>query len=126
MGLQDPWLRIAIILQDPALLEGTIRDNLNPTNEYTYNERKFVVMDEATANVDTKSNQIMQKGFSCEFEDSTMLTIAHRLGTVMDSDRILVMDHSQMAEFDTPDNLLADKNSYFSQLVESIKPNQSY
>ncbi|KAI7829281.1 hypothetical protein BX661DRAFT_181714 [Kickxella alabastrina] len=38
MGLQDPRLCIAIILQDPALLEGTIRDNLNPTNEYIYNE----------------------------------------------------------------------------------------
>ncbi|KAJ1945487.1 hypothetical protein GGF37_001675 [Kickxella alabastrina] len=86
--------------------------------------RKIVILDEATANMDTKTDQIMQKVIRKEFKGCTVLTIAHRLGTVMDSDRILVMDHGQMAEFDRPDSLLADKNSHFSQMVESMKLNQ--
>ncbi|KAI7824477.1 P-loop containing nucleoside triphosphate hydrolase protein [Kickxella alabastrina] len=87
-------------------------------------QRKIVILDEATANMDTKTDQIMQKVIRKEFKGCTVLTIAHRLGTVMDSDRILVMDHGQMAEFDRPDSLLADKNSHFSQMVESMKLNQ--
>ncbi|KAJ1900954.1 Multidrug resistance-associated protein 5 [Kickxella alabastrina] len=87
-------------------------------------QHKIVILDEATANVDSKTNQTMQNDICHEFKGCTMLTIAHRLGTVMDSDRILVMDHGQMAEFSTPDNLLTNKNSHFSQLVESMNLNQ--
>ncbi|KAI7827306.1 multidrug resistance-associated protein 1-like protein [Kickxella alabastrina] len=192
IGHRDLRSRIAIIPQDPALFRGTIRDNLDPANEYTDDEvwaairagqisnlldaptekyvkpldneksdkgpwiegvglnkwvehsggnfsvgqqqlislcrallwrRKIIILDEATANVDSKTDQIMQEVIRREFKECTMLTIAHRLGTVMDSDRILVVDHGQMAEFDSPENLLADKNSHFSQLVESMKLN---
>ncbi|KAJ1858822.1 hypothetical protein LPJ73_001864 [Coemansia sp. RSA 2703] len=82
--------------------------------------RKIVILDEATANVDSNTDKIMQAVIRNKFSDCTVLTIAHRLNTVMDSDRILVMDRGQIAEFDSPKNLLSNKNSHFSQLVESM------
>ncbi|ORX66924.1 P-loop containing nucleoside triphosphate hydrolase protein [Linderina pennispora] len=87
-------------------------------------KRKILVLDEATANVDTKTDQIMQQVIREEFKDCTILTIAHRLRTVMDSDRILVMDQGRVAEFDTPANLLA-QNSLLKSLVESMEVNQT-
>ncbi|ORX68777.1 P-loop containing nucleoside triphosphate hydrolase protein [Linderina pennispora] len=86
-------------------------------------ERKILVLDEATANIDTKTDQIMQRVIREEFKGCTILTIAHRLRTVMDSDRILVMDQGRVAEFDTPVNLLA-QNSLFKNLVESMEFNE--
>ncbi|KAJ1932702.1 ATP-binding cassette glutathione S-conjugate transporter ycf1, partial [Linderina macrospora] len=180
IGLQDLRSKIGVIPQDPALFVGTIRDNLDPLNEFTDDEvwvairkghiedlvnpptqtpsggsmnsrqkaagyglskwvedggknfsvgqrqlvslcrallwkRKILILDEATANVDTKTDQIMQQVIREEFRDSTILTIAHRLRTVMDSDRILVMDQGKVAEYDSPTNLLA-QNSLFKSL----------
>ncbi|KAJ2063399.1 Canalicular multispecific organic anion transporter 1 [Coemansia sp. S146] len=196
IGLYDLRSRIGIIPQDPSLFEGTIRDNLDPTRQYTDDEvwaaintcqiaglldtptgkytekpvtaddddegskgrwvegtgldkwieyngsnfsvgqrqlvslcrallwrRKILVLDEATANVDTETDQIMQSVIRHEFKDCTVLTIAHRLNTIMDSDRILVMDEGKVAEFDTPANLLA-RDSHFSKLVESMNLSQ--
>ncbi|KAJ2651062.1 hypothetical protein GGH99_007679 [Coemansia sp. RSA 1285] len=77
--------------------------------------RKILLLDEATANVDPKTDRIMQEVIRKEFKDCTVLTIAHRLGTVMDSDRILVVDDGQIVEFDTPSNLLAT-GGYFAQM----------
>ncbi|KAJ2724215.1 ATPase-like protein [Coemansia sp. Benny D115] len=87
--------------------------------------RKIVVLDEATANVDSETDQIMQEVIREAFKDCTVLTIAHRLNTIMDSDRIIVIDQGQVAEFDTPQNLLANKDSHFTKLVESMKLNHS-
>ncbi|KAJ1719442.1 hypothetical protein LPJ53_005803, partial [Coemansia erecta] len=87
--------------------------------------RKIVVLDEATANIDGKTDQIMQEVIRREFTSCTVLTIAHRLNTIMDSDRILVMDNGVVSEFDTPENLLANKDSHFTKLVESMQLNES-
>ncbi|KAJ2036270.1 hypothetical protein H4S03_003747 [Coemansia sp. S3946] len=203
IGLHDLRSRISIIPQDPSLFEGTIRDNLDPTHQYTDDEvwaainacqiadlldeptivyksktknsekndpttkeeskqlsnirkrhwmlgtglekwvqykgsnfsvgqqqlvslcrallwrRKILVLDEATANVDTKTDQIMQSVIRQEFKNCTVLTIAHRINTIMDSDRVLVMDQGRVAEFDTPSNLLT-RDSHFKRLVECM------
>lgn len=64
-----------------------------------------------------ETDALIQKTIDKEFADCTRLTIAHRLNTVMNSDRVLVMDKGIAAEFDTPKNLLKNPNGIFSQLV---------
>ncbi|KAJ3030728.1 UNVERIFIED_CONTAM: hypothetical protein HDU68_007939 [Siphonaria sp. JEL0065] len=66
-----------------------------------------VVLDECTANVDLATDAQIQKTLREEMKDATIFTIAHRLNTVIDSDRILVLDDGHVAEFDTPATLLA-------------------
>ncbi|KAJ2379264.1 ATP-binding cassette glutathione S-conjugate transporter ycf1 [Coemansia sp. RSA 2607] len=86
-------------------------------------DRPILILDEATANIDSATDQIMQQVVRTAFKNSTVLTIAHRLNTVMDSDRILVIDDGKAAEFDTPANLLAQKDSHFTKLLESMRFN---
>ncbi|CAD6185500.1 unnamed protein product [Caenorhabditis auriculariae] len=74
---------------------------------------KVLILDEAAAAVDVETDSLLQKTIREQFRDCTVLTIAHRLNTVLDSDRLLVMDKGQVAEFDTPKNLLANPNSVF-------------
>jgi ABC-type multidrug transport system fused ATPase/permease subunit len=63
-------------------------------------------MDEATAAVDGETDQLIQTAMCGLFHDCTVLTIAHRLNTIIDCDRVLVLANGQVAEFDTPANLL--------------------
>ncbi|KAJ1886827.1 hypothetical protein LPJ66_009436 [Kickxella alabastrina] len=79
---------------------------------------KVLVLDEATASIDNSTDSIIQESIRKEFKDCTVLTIAHRLNTIIDSDMILVIDGGKVAEYDTPGNLLADKTSLFAHLVE--------
>ncbi|OZJ06265.1 hypothetical protein BZG36_00792 [Bifiguratus adelaidae] len=74
---------------------------------------KIVMMDEATASVDLHTDEAIQKTIRSEFVDCTILCIAHRLLTVIDYDRILVLDQGNVAEYDTPRNLIEDTNSIF-------------
>ncbi|KAF7269082.1 hypothetical protein GWI33_017839 [Rhynchophorus ferrugineus] len=78
---------------------------------------KILVMDEATANVDAQTDKLIQKTIRTKFAHCTVLTIAHRLHTVMDSDKILVMDAGQAVEFDHPHILLQNPTGYLSELV---------
>lgn len=78
---------------------------------------KILLIDEATANVDPKTDDIIQAIIRNEFKDCTTLTIAHRINTIIDCDRILVLKNGNIAEFDSPENLLNDDASYFSQIV---------
>lgn len=64
-----------------------------------------------------ETDHLIQKTIDKEFADCTRLTIAHRLNTVITSDRILVLDKGQVAEFDTPKALLSNEKSLFSELV---------
>ncbi|KAF9429464.1 CD9 antigen [Entomortierella beljakovae] len=79
---------------------------------------KILIMDEATAAVDVETDELIQKTIREEFKDRTILTIAHRIKTVMDSDKILVMERGRVSEFDSPHRLLKDKDSLFYKLAE--------
>ncbi|KAJ2083951.1 hypothetical protein H4R24_000394 [Coemansia sp. RSA 988] len=82
---------------------------------------KVLVLDEATAAIDNETDEIIQQTIKKEFKDCTVLTIAHRLNTIIDSDMILVVDGGRLAEYDTPQNLLANKESIFAKLVEEAQ-----
>ena len=74
---------------------------------------KIIVLDEATASIDYKTEEIIQKALNELLNDSTMICIAHRIKTVMNANKILVLENGEIAEFDTPKNLLENKNSLF-------------
>lgn len=82
------------------------------------NHSNILVLDEATAAVDVETDKILQETIRTEFKDKTIITIAHRLNTILDSDRILVLEKGQVAEFDTPSNLLKNKHSLFYALCK--------
>ncbi|XP_063224182.1 ATP-binding cassette sub-family C member 4-like isoform X2 [Bacillus rossius redtenbacheri] len=83
---------------------------------------RILVLDEATANVDPQTDALIQTTIRSKFAERTVLTIAHRLATVMDSDRVLVMDAGIVVEFDHPYVLLQDSESLLSQLVAHTGP----
>jgi ATP-binding cassette subfamily C (CFTR/MRP) protein 4 len=80
-------------------------------------KNKILVLDEATANVDYETDRLIQKTINVEFSDCTVLTIAHRLHTVINSDKILVMEGGNLVEFDHPYNLLKNENGFLRKLV---------
>ena len=79
-------------------------------------------MDEATASVDFKTDQMIQGLIRTEFADCTTLTVAHRLNTIIDSDRVLVLDDGVVSQFDAPHTLLTaepdETKNVFRSLVE--------
>ncbi|KAI6703374.1 hypothetical protein NL676_012510, partial [Syzygium grande] len=79
---------------------------------------KILVLDEATAAVDVRTDALVQKTIREEFNYCTVLIIAHRLNTIIDTDRILVLDAGP-TEHDTPENLLSNEASAFSKMVQS-------
>ncbi|GIY89244.1 hypothetical protein CEXT_676372 [Caerostris extrusa] len=79
---------------------------------------RVLVLDEATANVDPNTDSLIQKTIRDRFAHCTVLTIAHRLHTIMDSDRVLVLDAGEVKEFDAPFSLLQNRNSLFSHMVQ--------
>ncbi|KAJ1698124.1 hypothetical protein LUZ63_006636 [Rhynchospora breviuscula] len=80
---------------------------------------KILVLDEATAAVDVRTDALIQRTIREEFKSCTMLIIAHRLNTVIDCDQLLLLSAGKVLEFDTPDNLLSTEDSAFSKMVQS-------
>lgn len=78
---------------------------------------RILIMDEATANVDPHTDALIQRTIRKKFKKCTVLTIAHRLNTIMDSDKVLVMDSGRIVEFGTPYELLENENGVFTGLV---------
>ena len=165
IGLDLLRSNLTIIPQDPCLLEGTLKYNIDPFNktknedivqtlkdigfEYTepddkimdkmieqggsnlsvgqkqlvciaraiLRKTKIVVMDEATANIDMNTEQIIQKALNIVLDNSTVITVAHRIKTIINYDKILVLDAGEVKEFDSPSNLLKNENSLFRTLV---------
>ncbi|XP_074031109.1 probable multidrug resistance-associated protein lethal(2)03659 [Leptinotarsa decemlineata] len=158
--------KISIIPQEPVLFSGTLRNNLDPFNEFSdellwnaldevelktavgdlpsgldskmaeggtnfsvgqrqlvclaraiLRDNKILVLDEATANVDPHTDGLIQETIRKKFAKCTVLTIAHRLHTIMDSDKVLVMDAGRKAEFDHPHLLLQNEAGVFYSLV---------
>ncbi|KND92339.1 Metal resistance protein YCF1 [Tolypocladium ophioglossoides CBS 100239] len=167
IGLLDLRRRLAIIPQDAALFEGTVRDNLDPGHVHddtelwsvldharlkdhianmeggleakineggsnlSQGQRQLVslaramltpsnilVLDEATAAVDVETDALLQATLrSPLFSNRTIITVAHRLNTILDSDRVVVLDKGEVVEFDTPAELFK-KQGVFHGLMK--------
>ena len=160
IGLNILRKNLTLIPQDPIIIEGTIKFNIDPFNYYdnnkiieilkdigfNYNDNnilnkiinennlsvgekqlicitrailrktKIIIMDEATSNIDIKTEQKIQEIFNKYFIDCTVITIAHRIKTIINYNKILVLDNGQIKEFDKPNILLQNKQSLFYQL----------
>jgi ABC-type multidrug transport system fused ATPase/permease subunit len=164
IGLDILRKNLTIIPQDPCLMEGTLKYNIDPFNkigneeiieilkkigfEYTESDEiildrkieqsgtnlsagekqlicicrailrktKIIVMDEATANIDMNTEEKIQKALEYALTDSTVITVAHRIKTIINYDKILVLNKGEIVEFDTPKNLIENEKSFFYQL----------
>ena len=150
--LKDLRSNLTMIDQEPTLIKGTFRENLDPSHQYSEEQlggiieecnlaevveskggldavvtneslsvgekqllcicraflkkSKIVLIDEATANIDTKNDKKIQEVIATKFADSTVLTIAHRLTTLKNSDKILVLGKGEVLEWGHPAELL--------------------
>jgi len=84
-------------------------------------QNKIVVLDEATANIDVITEHWIQKVLADNFANSTVITIAHRLNTIIKSDKIMVLENGTVAEFGSPASLSADPSSKFALLLRDIR-----
>jgi ATP-binding cassette subfamily C (CFTR/MRP) protein 1 len=164
MGLDILRRNMTIIPQDPCLMEGSLKYNIDPFEtaqddeiiqilkkigfEYTESDdkilnrkieqggsnlsvgekqlvciarailrkTKIIVMDEATANIDMKTEEKIQNALEYVLNFSTVITVAHRIKTIINYDKILVLNNGKIEEFDTPKNLLKNEKSLFYQL----------
>jgi len=156
---------LTIIPQDPNLMKGSLKYNIDPLNLYSdeliieaiksigfnyfiensktglelmieengdnlsvgekqliciaraiLRKSKIVVMDEATANIDHKTEDIIQKAITNSLKTSTIITIAHRIKTILSYDRIVVLEKGEIIEVGAPSDLIKDESSYFYQL----------
>ncbi|XP_074696428.1 multidrug resistance-associated protein 1 isoform X8 [Strix aluco] len=80
---------------------------------------KILVLDEATAAVDLETDKLIQSTIKSQFEECTVLTIAHRLNTIMDYTRVLVLDRGEVVECGSPDHLLQEKGIFYSMAKDS-------
>ncbi|CAG5115398.1 unnamed protein product [Candidula unifasciata] len=131
LGLYELRSRISVIPQDPVLFSQTLRWNLDPLNEYS-DERLWNALEQVCfiyVNIvflhQRLTDTIIQRTLRAKFRDSTVLTIAHRLYTVMDCDRIMVLEDGELKEFDTPYNLLQNSDGIFTRLVLSTGKNSA-
>jgi len=169
LGLKTLRSSLSIIPQDPVILSGSLRYNLDPLEHCSDNkvkevlktmdfsshfhvedqskileyevaekgenlsagqrqliciarvllqDRKIVLLDEATANIDAETDAKIQLILREFFKGKTVLTIAHRIDTIMDSDRVLLLDQGQKLEYGNPRTLIEDNGSEFSKFVK--------
>ncbi|CAI0374050.1 unnamed protein product [Linum tenue] len=140
IALHDLRSRLSIIPQDPTMFEGTVRRNLDPLEEYR-DEQIWEALDKchlgdevrkkekkldsaATSSVDTATDNLIQQTLRQRFFDCTVITIAHRITSVLDSNMVLLLSHGSIEEYDTPARLLENKSSSFAQLVAEYSESQ--
>ncbi|XP_060884943.1 ATP-binding cassette sub-family C member 3 isoform X2 [Labrus mixtus] len=80
---------------------------------------RILILDEATAAIDLETDDLIQSTIRTQFEDCTVFTIAHRLNTIMDYTRVLVLDKGQIAEFDTPTNLISQRGIFYGMAKDA-------
>ncbi|XP_008048925.1 multidrug resistance-associated protein 4-like, partial [Carlito syrichta] len=83
-------------------------------------KNRILIIDEATANVDPRTDELIQKTIREKFAHCTVLTIAHRLNTIIDSDKIMVLDSGRLKEYDEPYVLLQNNESLFYKMVQQL------
>ena len=88
-------------------------------------KNKIIILDEATSNIDIITEKKIQSMIEKNFADCTMITIAHRLQTIIKSDRILVLGDGKRIEYDKPDELLKNSDSHFTKLVNELQEEES-
>lgn len=163
VGLLTLRRAMGVIPQEPLLLTGTVRDNLDPFDVHAdakssialeqvgigdlqldaavgtgasglssgqrqlvslartlLCDARVVVMDEPTSNVDSATDEAVQKAVRRCFAGRTVLTIAHRLNTVIDCDLIVVMDSGRVVESGAPSVLLDDPQSRFAMMARDL------
>ncbi|XP_042385542.1 putative ABC transporter C family member 15 [Zingiber officinale] len=116
-----------VVKQDQRLLEAPVAEDgenwsvgqrqMACLARVLLDRRRILVLDEATASVDTATDKFIQKTLREETGDCTVITVAHRIPTVIDSDLVLVLDEGKVFEFSSPRDLLKDDSSAFSKLV---------
>uniref|UniRef100_A0A7N9D4N4 Multidrug resistance-associated protein 1-like n=1 Tax=Macaca fascicularis TaxID=9541 RepID=A0A7N9D4N4_MACFA len=80
---------------------------------------KILILDEATASIDFETDKLVQTTIRKEFSDCTILTIAHRLQSIIDSDRVLVLDSGSIVEFEAPQNLIRQKGLFYEMTTDA-------
>eukprot|EP01033_Poteriospumella_lacustris_P011634 gene11634-8288_t len=118
LGLHVLRASVAVIPQDPVLFSGSRQ--LLCIARALVGRSRVILMDEATAAVDVETDALIQQTIRQECRNATVLTIAHRLNTILDSDKVLVLEQGEVAEYDAPSALLAKgaEQSLFAQLVQ--------
>nr|XP_023020199.1 probable multidrug resistance-associated protein lethal(2)03659 [Leptinotarsa decemlineata] len=81
-------------------------------------ESKIIILDEATANMDQETDSLLYSIIEENFSDCTVITISHRITTILKCDRVLVMDRGEVKQYDTPSNLLENEDGIFYGLVK--------
>ncbi|EAR99950.2 ABC transporter C family protein (macronuclear) [Tetrahymena thermophila SB210] len=84
---------------------------------------EIIIVDEPTSHIDVQMEEHVTRILNENFKNCLMITIAHKIKTIMGSDKILVLDHGEVQEFDNPNTLLQNKNSHFSGILNMIKNN---
>jgi len=82
---------------------------------------QVVILDEATSNIDIVTEERIQALLETFLQDSTVLTVAHRLNTIIKSDKVLVLSYGTVKEFDSPSNLMHNPDSEFTKLLQELK-----
>ncbi|EAR90721.2 ABC transporter C family protein (macronuclear) [Tetrahymena thermophila SB210] len=87
-------------------------------------KNKIIIVDEPTSHIDEKMEQHITKILNENFKDCLMITIAHKIKTILESDKILVLDHGKVVEYDHPSVLLSNEKSQFSEILKLINKNR--